>query len=71
VSRFELRCSLDVDSISGWFPVLTARAKANAQLNHWLGDRRLPAPPQPMCNGPCAMELARQRWNAREYGPEP
>ena len=43
VVTFRVALSLDVDSVSGWLPVLTPRAKANAQLNHWLRDR-LPAP---------------------------
>jgi hypothetical protein len=43
VLTFRVALAFDVDSVSGWSTGLSPRAKANAQLNHWLADH-LPPP---------------------------
>ncbi|MDQ6830119.1 MAG: hypothetical protein M3081_14780, partial [Gemmatimonadota bacterium] len=40
---FRVALALDVDAVKGWSAALSPRAKANAQLNHWLADH-LPPP---------------------------
>ncbi len=39
---FRVSIALDPDGAAGWFPTLSSRARANAQVNHWLTSH-LPA----------------------------